>query len=106
MLCYTLCLVIFDEYLIMAAITFDTHEFVKKLKSAGFSESQAEAVAEAQRDSLAQALDSHLATKADISRLELKLLEHEGEFKLIKWMLGIILGGVIALVLKAFFPIV
>lgn len=90
----------------MAAITFDTHEFVKKLKAAGFSESQAEAVAEAQRDSLAQALDSQLATKADISRLELKLIEHEGEFKLIKWMLGIILGGVIALVLKAFFPIV
>ena len=90
----------------MAAITFDTHEFVKKLKGAGFSESQAEAVAEAQRDSLAQALDSQLATKADISRLELKLLEHEGEFKLIKWMLGIILGGVIALVLKAFFPVV
>ena len=90
----------------MAAITFDTHEFVKKLKGAGFSESQAEAVAEAQRDSLAQALDNHLATKADISRLELKLIEHEGEFKLIKWMLGIILGGVIALVVKGFFPIV
>jgi len=89
----------------MAAITFDTHEFVKKLKGAGFSESQAEAVAEAQRDSLAQALDSQLATKTDISRLELKLTEDEGEFKLIKWMLGIVLGGVIALVLKAFFPI-
>ena len=38
------------------------HEFVKKLKGAGFSESQAEAVAEAQRDSLAQALDSQLAS--------------------------------------------
>jgi hypothetical protein len=39
----------------------------------------------------------------------LKLTEHEGEFKLIKWMLGIILGAVgavVALVLKAFFPIV
>jgi hypothetical protein len=99
-------LVNFDGYFNMAAVTFDTHEFVKKLKNAGFSESQAEAVAEAQRDSLAQALDSQLATKADVSRLELKLTEHEGEFKLIKWMLGIILGGVIALVLKAFFPIV
>ena len=97
---------IFDECLVMASITFDTHEFVKKLKSAGFTELQAEAVAEAQRDSLAQALDSHLATKSDIARLELKLIEHEGEFKLIKWMPGIILGGVIALVLKAFFPIV
>jgi hypothetical protein len=96
----------FDGYFNMAAVTFDTHEFVKKLKSAGFSESQAEAVGEAQSDSLAQALDSQLATKADVSRLELKLTQHEGEFKLIKWMLGIILGVVIALVLKAFFPIV
>ncbi len=58
----------------MAAIAFDTHEFVKKLKGAGFSESQTEAVAEAQRDSLAQALDSQLATKWS----ELKLTEHEG----------------------------
>ena len=84
----------------MAAVTFDTHEFVKKLKSAGFSESQAEVVAEAQRDSLAQALDSQLQLKLMFQ----KLIEHEGEFKLIKWMLGVILGGVIALVLKAFFP--
>ena len=57
----------------MATVTFDTHEFVKKLKSAGFSESQAEAVAEAQRDSLAQALDSQLATKADVLKIRVKI---------------------------------
>jgi hypothetical protein len=90
----------------MSAVTFDTYEFVKKLKDAGFTERQAEAVTEAQRDSLSQALENQLATKADIAKLEIKLIEHEGEFKLIKWMLGIIMGGVIILVLKAFFPIV
>ncbi len=47
--------------------------------------------------------DNQLATKSDISRLEIKLIEHESEFKLIKWKVGIILGGVIALVLKSFF---
>ena len=47
-----------------------------------------------------------VATKADLLKLELKLIEHDGEFKLMKWMLGIILGGVIALVLKAFFPVI
>jgi len=98
--------VIFDEYSVMSAITFDIHKFVKKLKSAGFSESQAEAAAEAQRDYLEQALDSQLATKLMFQELELKLTEHEGEFKLIKWMLGIILGDVIALVVKPLFPIV
>ena len=90
----------------MSAVTFDTYEFVKKLKDAGFTERQAEAVTEAQRDSLSQALENQLATKTDIAKLEIKLIEHEGEFKLIKWMLGIIMGGVITLVLKAFFPIV
>ena len=46
---------------------------------------------------------SSLATKQDVARLELKLTEHDGEFKLIKWMMGLLLGGVAALVLKAFF---
>ena len=32
----------------MAVVSFDTHEFVKRLKSAGFTELQAEAVTEAQ----------------------------------------------------------
>ena len=90
----------------MAVVSFDTHEFVKRLKSAGFTELQAEAVTEAQWASLAQVLEVQVATKADLLKLELKLIEHDGEFKLMKWMLGIILGGVIALVLKAFFPVI
>ncbi len=90
----------------MAVVSFDIHEFVKRLKSTGFTELQAEAVTEAQRDSLAQVLEVQVATKADLLKLELKLIEHDGEFKLMKWMLGIILGGVIALVLKAFFPVI
>ena len=87
----------------MTTITFDTHELVKRLKEAGFSDAQAEALALAQRDALSQALDSQLATKADIARLELKLTGHDGEFKLIKWMMGLLLGGVAALILKNFF---
>ena len=87
----------------MSSITFATHELVKRLKQAGFSDAQAEALTLAQRDALSQALDTQLATKSDISRIELKLTEHDGEFKLIKWMLGILLGGIIALILRAFF---
>ena len=34
-----------------------------------------------------------LVTKPDIDRLERKLLEHDGEFKLLKWMLGLILAA-------------
>ena len=37
------------------------------------------------------------------AHLELKLAGHDGEFKLIKWMMGLLLGGVAALILKSFF---
>ena len=48
-------------------------------------------------------LEWKVATKADLMKLELKLIEHDGEFKLMKWMLGIILGGVIVST-KGIFP--
>jgi len=35
--------------LIMAAITFDTHKFVRKLEEAGFDQKQAEGLTEAMR---------------------------------------------------------
>lgn len=66
---------------------------------------QAEAFVRAQQEILSQALDSTLASRTDIERVERKLIEFEGEFKAIKWMLGIIVGGVVMLVLRAFFPV-
>jgi len=47
---------------------------------------------------LAEAMDSQLATKADIFRVE-------KELAVLKWMTGIVAGGVIALVMKAFIPL-
>lgn len=89
----------------MTTITFDTHKFVKDLESAGVPPLQAEAFVRAQQEILSQALDSTLETRSDIERVERKLIEFEGEFKAIKWMLGIIVGGVIVLVLRAFFQV-
>ena len=89
----------------MASITFDTLKYVERLKAAGVPEAQAKAESEALRDVLAEATDNTLATKSDIERIERKLIEHDGEFKAIKWMLGIIVGGVVMLVLRAFFPV-
>jgi hypothetical protein len=52
--------------------------------------------------------EAEVATKRDIERLEAKIERVEtkivGELTLVKWMLSILLGGVIALILKAFFP--
>ncbi len=76
----------------MATLTFDTHEFVKKLKEAGFTESQTEALTDTVR--AAQGVDlSNLATKSDLLELENRL---------VKWVLGIALGqiAVIAALVK------
>jgi len=89
----------------MGAVTFDTLKFTKRLKEAGFTEAQAEAVA----DSFLQATgEAEVATKRDIERLEARIERLEtkitGELTLVKWMPSILLGGVIALILKGFLP--
>ena len=40
------------------------------------------------------------STKQDIKELELRLT---GEIKLLKWMMGFLLAGVLSLLIKAFF---
>jgi hypothetical protein len=89
----------------MAAITFDTHKFVRKLRTAGFEEAQAEAVADAFSEAQGE---SDLVTKRDISELrrdiDVRFERLDGELKLNRWMLGILIAGVMSLVLKSFFP--
>jgi hypothetical protein len=88
----------------MSAITFDTHKFIRKLEEAGFDPKQAEAVADAFKEAQGEA---EIATKRDIERLEAKLDTRfervDGELRLNRWMLGLMLAGVVSLILKAFF---
>ena len=86
----------------MATITFDTLKFVERLKAAGISEAQAKA------EALVEALGgAQVATARDIEQLRHEIREMKteilGELKLNRWMLGILLGGVLSLVLKTFF---
>ena len=74
----------------MAAITFDTLKFAKRLKAAGFNETQAEALSDAQRESLAEILDTSLATKSDITRLEKEIASVKAE--IIKWVAGMLVA--------------
>ncbi len=90
----------------MSALTFDTHDFVKKLKGAGFSEEQAEVLTELQKTTVSttmeQARHDHelddLATKRDLKELELKIELVKSELKreiaetkadLIRWVVGV-----------------
>ncbi len=83
----------------MATISFDTHKFIRKLEAAGLSMQQAEAIADAVKEAQGEA---DLVTKKD---LQIELAPIKSDLLLAKWMTGIVLGGIIALVLKAFFPV-
>ncbi|MCA1853054.1 MAG: CCDC90 family protein [Beggiatoa sp.] len=50
----------------MSAIAFDTLEFAKRLKEAGFTEQQAEALADAE----AELIEQNLATQRDITDIK------------------------------------
>jgi len=61
-------------------------------------------------DRLEQSSQRGLATKEDISILKddinsvkLEIAETKSDIRLIKWMLGIIIAGILSLILKAFF---
>ena len=90
----------------MSTVTFDTHEFIKELKNAGFSEEQAEAITNLQKATISTTLEQakhdyqldDLATKRDLKELEfrlevrikdteLKIVESKAE--LIRWVVGV-----------------
>ena len=82
----------------MATVTFDTLKFVERLKGAGIPEEQAKALAEAFKEAQGEA---ELVTKKD---LQIELAPRKADLTLVKWMLGLVLGGVLALILRVFFP--
>jgi hypothetical protein len=65
---------------VMTTFTFDTLKFVERLMAGGVPEAEALVAA------FSEAMDSQLATKSDINRLD-------RELPVIKWMVGLVLGG-------------
>ena len=87
----------------MSTVTFDTLKFVKTLEASGIEPSHAEAIAVAYRDA---ANDQELVTKKDLTlELQAELAPIKMELQIHKYMLGMVLGGIIALMLKAFFDV-
>ena len=89
------------------AIAFDTHRFVKNLTASGFTEKQAEALANEQ----VQLLNSNLATKTDILAIKSDILAIKAELEvkietiksdLLKWMVMAMVaqGGLIVALIK------
>ncbi len=89
------------------AIAFDTHKFVKRLTATGFTEEQAEALANEQ----VNLLNSNLATKTDtetlrqvtkatIEGIKSDLLKFKSD--MVKWLVGslTVQGGLIVALVK------
>jgi hypothetical protein len=87
----------------MTIITFDTLKFTQRLEQAEISHNQAIAMVEAQKESLSEIMEAHLATKMDVQEVKFKQIEHDAQFTLIKWMLGILIGGVMSIMVRLFF---
>ena len=91
----------------MSSITFDTLKFVERLEKAGVPRAQATAFSDAQKDILAEALDTSLATKIDIETVKMEIAKLDtriaGELLLVKWMLGVVIAIAIANFAKQFF---
>ncbi len=96
------------------AIAFDTHRFVKRLTESGFTERQAETLAEEH----VALLNANLATKADVARIEagIDALRQETlagiakidarieavKADLLKWLFGALIaqGGLVVALVK------
>jgi len=61
----------------MSAIAFDTLKFAKRLKEAGFTEQQAEALADAE----AEFIEQNLATKRDIADIKRDIADDKRDIK-------------------------
>gem|GEM_PF-929269 len=92
-MCYTSSLEIFDEYLVMVAITFDALKYANRLKAAG-AESR---IAEAEAEALAEVFELNLkevATREDLKQMEDRLNEKmDARFLQLEQRMIIKLGG-------------
>ncbi|MFI3272789.1 MAG: coiled-coil domain-containing protein [Pseudomonadota bacterium] len=78
----------------MVAITFDTLEFSKTLQNSGFSQEQADAMAQAQRKAMQEMLVAQqLATKGDLQEVRNEL---KGDLKDLEYRITVRLGAMMA----------
>lgn len=94
----------------MSTITFDTLKFVERLEKAGMPREQASALAEAQKEVFAEALDLTLATKSDIRdvrddlvKVDRRMDGIDGKMDKLSWMMGILIALAVANFAKQFF---
>ena len=83
----------------MATVTFDTLQLVEQLRTAGIPQEQAEAVVRV----IARSQDNLVTKDHFDSKLESSLAPLRTDLTVLKWMMGLMIAGVMSLVLKTFF---
>ncbi|MBN7797768.1 hypothetical protein [Parahaliea mediterranea] len=78
---------------IYGRLAFDTLQCGRKLKAAGLTEQQADALAEIMAEAFVHNVDQ-LVTKDYLdARLDARFAEVEGKFRLVYWMLAVIIAS-------------
>ena len=85
----------------MTASMFDTLNAADKLRDAGLGDVQARAIVDSIRDAQAVGIE-HLATKADIARLEGRIDGLEARLNVLQWVVGIQSAILLAIGLRVF----
>lgn len=83
----------------MTTVTFDPLRLVDKLKAAGIPAEHAEAVVRI----IAEAQDELVSRTHLDATLEKALAPIRTDLAVLKWMVGVLLAGVLSLVVKTFF---
>lgn len=80
-------------------------ELYAALKSAGVSDDQATAAARAvvERDAMEEVRRDIAVIKGDLGELRVRVAGLDGQMQGIRWMLGFVMAGVTALIVRAFF---
>ena len=91
----------------MTAVTFDTLKFVKTLEASGMPAPQAEAVATAVRDSsdsadLVTRKDLQIELQKELAPIRSDIAVIRSEMTLLKWMIGVVIAGVLSLLVRTF----
>lgn len=87
----------------MAAVAFDSLKCAQRLKAAGYTDKQAQVQAEIMTETFVYNIDS-LVTKDYLdASLEIQSAEIKGEFRLIYWMLAIVIASTVIPTLTSFY---
>jgi hypothetical protein len=81
----------------------DTHKIVMELEKAGFSAQQAETLTNALKQTQDQGLTDLVTKKDSDIRLHDELEPVRRDLHLLKWQVNLMIAGIMALILKAFF---